>query len=53
MCDQPMQEAERGVRVGYLWRLFRALCSKAQNTTVMRTSPATVGVSAEEAASIC
>lgn len=38
---QPAQK--QSGRVGYRWRLDRAPCNKVQNTTVMRTSPATVG----------
>ena len=36
---QPMWN--QAVRVGYLRRLVRALFNKIQNTTVIRTSPAT------------
>ena len=43
---QPMQK--RGKRLNYLRILVRALCSKTQNTTVIRTSAATVRMLIEE-----
>ena len=43
---QPMQK--RGMRAGHLRILVLALCSKTQNTTVIRMSAATVMVLIEE-----
>ena len=45
---------EQSVKVYYRDRLFRALCNKVQNTTVIRTSPATMELSIGEVGSeIC
>ena len=43
---------KQGARVDYQIKWLRALCNRIQNTTVIRTSPATVEVSIEEAESI-